>query len=179
MEESFMYKDHPWRRVTVYPHEHWVMGVDPGQSVDYTAISVLRHAITPLDPSLDTSWDVNEDTCRTTQKVDVRFDIVGLRRLPLGTLYPDQVTMIQEALAAVRHPCDLVIDDTSNFAVGDLLAERGLRPVRVTFTSGAEVTRIKSRKYGVPKSLLVGNVDAKLHCNKLRFAKDLTEADVA
>jgi Resolvase, N terminal domain len=84
--------------------------------------------------------------------------------------------MIQEALAAVRHPCDLVIDDT-NFAVGDICKERGLKPIRICFTSGAEATRIKYRKYGVPKSLIVGNIDARLHCGELHFAKDLTESE--
>jgi hypothetical protein len=92
-------------------------------------------------------------------------------------LYPDQVDYIQQALARLRHPCDVVLDNTGNFAVGDECAKRGLRPVRISFTSGAEVTRIGYRKYGVPKALLVGNVDARLNSDELHFAKDLTEGE--
>jgi hypothetical protein len=162
-----------WHRVPATPYENWIMGGDPGQLVDYTAINIMHHTRTPLD-----DWDVREDIGRIAQKVDERFDIVDLKRLPLGMLYPDQVDYIQSALARLRHPCDLVLDATSNFAVADECQKRGLKPVRIVFTSGAEVTKLGFRKFGVPKSRLVGNVDARLNSNELHFAKDLIEGEV-
>jgi len=52
----------------------------------------------------------------------------------------------------------------------------GLRPVRITFTGGNDPTG-QGRKWGVPKSLLVSTLDAKLHCGELRFAKELLAAE--
>jgi hypothetical protein len=48
--------------------------------------------------------------------------------------------------------------------------------VRITFTSGYEPSG-SGRKWGVPKSLLVSTLDAKLHCGELRFAKELLAAE--
>jgi len=49
-------------------------------------------------------------------------------------------------------------------------------PVRITFTSGFEVTG-QGRKWGVRKSLLVSTLDAKLHTGELRFSNELLTAE--
>ncbi len=49
-------------------------------------------------------------------------------------------------------------------------------PVRITFTSGFEVTG-QGRKWGVRKSLLVSTLDAKLHTSELRFSNELLTAE--
>jgi hypothetical protein len=44
------------------PEQHydaWVMSVDLGQSMDFTAIAVIKHTRTPLE-----AWEVNEDVGR-------------------------------------------------------------------------------------------------------------------
>jgi hypothetical protein len=164
-----------WERLPASPYENWVMGVDLGQSADYTAISVLCHSRTPLD-----DWDVNEAAGKIRQKVDEKFDVRGLQRLPLGMPYPEQVSRVQHLLAGppLRGRCDLVLDQTGCGApVADLFDQRGLKPARITITAGAEPTRLGHRRYGVPKSLLVSNVDARLNTQELRFAQDLTEAE--
>jgi len=45
----------------------------------------------------------------------------------------------------------------------------------ITFTAGFEPAG-SGRKWGVPKSLLVSTLDAKLHCGELRFARELLAA---
>jgi len=49
-------------------------------------------------------------------------------------------------------------------------------PVRITFTSGFEVTG-QGRNWGVRKSLLVSTLDAKLHTGELRFSNELLAAE--
>lgn len=170
--ETFTYRGRPWHRRVEAFYEHWTLGVDLGQAADYTAVSLLQHVREPLD-------EFREDDKRgiLTQKVRERFNLRGLRRFPLGTSYPDQVRLVADLLA--RTPdADLAIDQTGpGAAVGDLFARHGLKPVRVTITGGAEVTKHGQRRFGVPKSIIVSNIDARLHCGELRFAKDLPDAD--
>jgi hypothetical protein len=174
--EAITYKGQRWERLHEAHYESWTMGVDPGQSNDFTAISVLQHTRTPLPDD----WDVNEEARRIRQRVVELFDVRGLTRLPLGMPYPDQVDRVRHLLSSplLKDRCSLVIDQTGCGApVGDLFAKHGLKPVRITITAGAEVTELGHRRYGVPKSLLISNIDARLHCSELRFAEDLTEGE--
>jgi len=170
--ETFMHRGKEWHRIPHYPYEAWTMGYDPGQVIDFAATCVLHHRRIPLD-----DWEVRADICRAEQKVEERFDIVDLKRLPQNTLYPDQVTYLQQALARLGHKCDLVLDHTGNRAVGDECKKRGMKPVLLSITGGAEVTQLGYREYGVPKSVLVGAVDGRLHFGELHFAKDLREGE--
>ena len=142
----------------------YIMGVDLGQASDPTAMCVVyayaerEHANAPLQNF---------------------FDVVHLQRLPLGTSYPAIVCEVGVMLT--RHPlkdgCELVIDETGvGRAVGDIFATRGLKPIRVTITGGNEEAQSGSRRYTVPKSLLISLVDARLHTGELRISKDLKEA---
>lgn len=174
--EFFTHKGKRWERLPEEPMQRFVVGVDLGQSADYTAVAVIDHSRTPLPDD----WHVDEVACRIRQRVDERFDVRHLQRLPLGTPYPEQVARIRDLFT--RPPLrggdvPLCIDQTGVGApVGDLFEADGLRPVRITFTSGFEPTG-RGRKWGVPKSTIVSGIDAKLHCGELRFAKALLEAE--
>ena len=173
--ESFRHKGQRWERFTAEPYQRFTLGCDLGQSQDYTAIDVLDHTVTPLD-----DWDTNEATCKITQKFEQRFDVVHLERLPLGMLYPHQVAHVSQLL--LRPPLrdrkvDVVIDQTGNIGAGDEFERAGLAPIHVMFTSGFEAIGHGLRKWSVPKSIIVSNIDAKLHCSELRFAQELLEAE--
>ena len=103
-----------------------------------------------------------------------------LQRLPLGMSYPEQVARVRELLARSplsHHDVDVCLDQTGCGApVGDLVEAAGLKPVRITFTAGHEPIGA-GRKWGVPKSIIVSGIDAKLHCGELRFSKQLLEGD--
>ena len=91
--DIFIHQGKRWERLPEQPFQRFTMGVDLGQSADYTAVCVLHHTRTPLD-----EWQVNENACEIRQKVEERFDICHLQRLPLGMPYPEQVARIQGLL---------------------------------------------------------------------------------
>lgn len=173
-EETFEFEGRKWHRIPAKPEHRFVVGVDLGQSQDFTAIAVLHHTRVPLD-----TWNPDEATGKLRQEVEERFDVRHLQRLPLGSPYPQQVTRVQELLwrAPLHGEAELVVDQTGVGApVADLFEAAGLKPLRVTFTAGHEATG-RGRKFGVPKSLIVSGLDARLHCGELRFAKELLEAE--
>ena len=174
-EETFWHRGQRWHRIPEQPYQRFVMGVDLGQSQDSTAIAVIDHTRTPLD-----DWDANETTGNIKQKFDEHFDVRHLQRLPLGMSYPEQVARVRELLARSplsHHDVDVCLDQTGCGApVGDLVEAAGLKPVRITFTAGHEPIGA-GRKWGVPKSIIVSGIDAKLHCGALRFSKQLLEGD--
>src|SRR5512135_319855 len=92
--ETFMHKGREWERIPAEPMQRYVMGVDLGQSMDHTAVSLIDHSITPLDV-----WEVDEATAKIKQKVDQFFDVRHLERLPLGMPYPQQVNHVKQLLA--------------------------------------------------------------------------------
>ena len=147
------------------------VGLDLGQSADFTALSVVQ--------------TVRE---RNGQGgVDTFLHLRHLERYPLRTLYPDiadsvAVLMRDERLTefdrltrrtSLKAP-ELVVDNTGvGAAAGDLLRKKGLRFKAVTITGGDEVTYVGGGKYRVPKRDLVGALEVPFHTGKLKVAEDL------
>jgi hypothetical protein len=173
-QELFDYRGEEWRRIPEHQVDQFVVGCDLGQSQDSTAICVMHHTRRPLD-----EWKPDERRQVISQRVEERFDVRYLQRIPLQTPYPRQVAIVQELLgrAPLFGEALLAIDQTGCGApVGDIFEASGLEPLRITFTAGHEAQG-KRRKWGVPKSVIVSGLDAKLNTGELRFAKDLLEAD--
>jgi hypothetical protein len=175
--ERFKYKGKMYTRYIEEPYSSWIVGVDLGQRVDYTAVSVIEHVRTPTD-----EWDVNEAACTSKQKVEERFTVRGLQRLSLGLDYPDQAARIAELLSRppLRGFADMVIDDTGVGApVADEFERRwSAKPVRVTLTgTSLEVNKLGPRKYTVPKLQLVSHLDARLNNGELIFAENLADSE--
>jgi hypothetical protein len=59
---------------------------------------------------------------------------------------------------------------------GDIFEHAGMKPVRITITSGNEVTHAGHDRWHVAKTVLISQVDAALHRGVLRFASTLSEA---
>jgi hypothetical protein len=180
LQETFTHKNKRWQRFINSYYEFWALSVDLGQRHDFTAITAMRHTRTPLVDE----WDVDELKGTITQKVEQRFDVLGLQRLPLGMDYTLQGERIRQLLMAppLNGNADLVIDDAGVGApVGDLVVAHGrLLPVRVTLSGTAtEVIRHAHRKYTVPKLRLVSHLNARLGSGELRFADDLSLKEVA
>ena len=172
-----MYKGERVMRVPEKHYEQWIVGVDLGQRQDYTAVSAIQHTRTPIPDQ----WQHDKRTGKLRQKVEERFAVRGLRRLPLNMDYTDQAVRIRQLMIdpPLREQADLVMDDTGvGGPVGDLVAAHGqLRAVRVTITAGAEPMRLAHRKYSVPKLTLVSTLDARLNAGELVFAEDLPERE--
>jgi len=174
VSEMFKHKGQMWRRIPAEPIDEFVLGVDLGQSIDPTALSLVHRQQSPLE-----TWDIDHDHRVTKQKVHDQFDVRHLERLPLGKPYPE---VVQYVAALLRRPpldegCLLVIDETGvGRAVGDIFDEAGLEPIRITITAGSDVMQQTWRRFNVAKTLLISTLDARLHTGELRFAADLTDA---
>jgi hypothetical protein len=138
--------------------ERFFIGVDPGQSIDPTAISAVR-----IDRS---------------QQRPV-FQCGHLERLPLNTPYPGviwRVGDLQARLSTSGSRAEVVLDLTGvGRAVGDLFVDRGIHPTNVTITAGHEETKTGPGHYSVPKLQLVSRVQALLHDSRLLIQKDLPD----
>lgn len=135
----------------------FTIGLDLGQSHDYTALAVLE---------------------RSPPTYAVRH----LQRYPLGMSYPAVVDQIFSL--TTRDPLrgsTLLVDYTGvGRPVVDALREARL-PVTlipVSITSGSTVTRGDDGSYRVPKRELVTTLQALLHSRRLTVAQGLAEADI-
>ncbi len=142
----------------------FVVGVDLGQSQDYTAIAVVERVMTL---TLLDSGDVMEE---------VNFHLRHLERPALGTKYTDIATRTVALLdqPPLTRDTPLVVDKTGvGNGVLDMFTERGVQPEAVTITGGDTVTH-ESHHYKVPKRELVWNLVALNQTRRLKFAEGLS-----
>ena len=70
-------------------------------------------------------------------------------------------------------PTELVIDETGvGRAVGDIFNQSGLKPIKVTISSGDEENQNGIARFSVPKRTLISNLEALMHTGELRIAKE-------
>jgi hypothetical protein len=133
------------------------VGLDLGQSSDYTAIAIVEAAGTDLH-------------------------LRHLERYPLRTPYPEiadgVARLVREPLLSQRRKPELIVDETGvGKAVTDMLRERKLRFRPVTITGGDAVregtTRGRGKSYRVPKRDLVGALEVPFHTGTLKVAEGL------
>lgn len=168
-----------------------ILSVDLGQSVDPTAVSILRcltrHEIVqeqyddPPGPPPPKEWFPDGSGPAWPGRVG-RIEVVHLERLPLKMAYPDQIAHVQKLL---RRPpltlaTDLVLDGTGvGRPIVDQFRDSGLQPIAVTITAGDSESRgEKYNEFRVAKSLLVSRLQSLLHAGELKIAKGLKEAEV-
>jgi hypothetical protein len=158
----------------------YYVGLDLGQSQDYTALAVIQKVKT-YDPQ--------------TGKHDFELHLRHLERYPLRTPYTEIADRVRDLLRGppftenikegsggqygfvkIRPAeTELVVDQTGvGIAVTDLLTERGLKFISVTIIGmGQKVHTTGLRKYNVPKADLVGALEVPFHSGKLKIAEDL------
>jgi hypothetical protein len=151
----------------------FVVGLDLGQSADYTALAVVQSVSEGPASSADSHKELH---------------LRHLERYPLRTPYPE----IAEKVAALmgdpalspeerigfrlrRTPPRLIVDATGvGTAVSDLLKTGGLRFTRVTITGGDKANRSGERSWRVPKRDLVAALEVPFHKGSLKVAEGLT-----
>jgi hypothetical protein len=138
----------------------YVIGLDLGQSQDFTALAVLER------------WAPET----STDKPD--YALRHLKRFPLGTAYTD----IVPAVAALRRAeplreASLVVDQTGvGRAVVDMLRQSAGCVVPVTITGGHAVTRAEDNSFHVPKKELVTALQVVMQAHRLQIARGLPDA---
>jgi len=72
---------------------------------------------------------------------------------------------------------DLIVDATGvGLPLVQILEEKGLTPIKVSITAGAEQKSAGNRHWHVAKMILISYLDAALHTGELHFAPELLEA---
>lgn len=173
----------------------YFLGVDLGQTQDYTALCVLERTEVKtgkLKPRPDLmvhsySFSSLSGQCLSEpEQVPVEavsenhFAARHLERLPIGTPYPAQVARIKELHDRLKTDTGtsprLVVDQTGvGRPVVDMLRAAELKPAAVTITGGDAVTQ-DGLDYRVPKRDLVSVAQVLLQAKRLRIAKELPEA---
>ena len=143
----------------------FVVGVDLGQSNDFTAITII-------DRQIDVVNEVQQPG---------RYQVPHLQRLKLGTSYPDVVAIVGRILKALpsrREPATLIVDATGvGRPVVDLMKKAGLNPVAVSITGGANENSSGDFAYSIPKRNLVSSLQITLQSGRLKIARGLPEAE--
>jgi len=143
---------------------HYFIGLDLGQSQDFTAVAILERA------EVKGEWDAALFTHRKMTSLRLRY----LERIPLGTPYPDVVERVREVagLRDLRGNCHLMVDATGvGRPVVDLLRRAGLgcQIMAATITSGNAETSSKGY-YHVPKRDLIVGLQVLLQRGALQVA---------
>jgi hypothetical protein len=147
------------------------VGLDLGQSQDYTALAVIHQLPTAAN--------------RSERELHLRH----LERYPLRTPYPDMVDRVGRLLSDPKltlteldptraqyktYRPTLVVDSTGvGTAVTDMVRKAGIRFVGVTITGG-DTVNCSGQSWRVPKRDLVGALEVPFHTNRLKVARGLT-----
>jgi hypothetical protein len=151
----------------------YYVGLDLGQSADYTALAVVQKV-----PVYDAE----------TGKHSKELHLKHLERYPLKTPYTDIADQVKSLLGGppfttpallnghlAKPITELIVDKTGvGVAVTDLLKERRLNYIAVTITGlGQKVNRTGTREYSVPKQDLVSALEVPFHKGTLKVANGL------
>lgn len=170
---------HRWHEQTEPQSTGFVVGVDLGQSKDYTAIIVNERKTATETTFARARFEPTPQI--EERKEVVHHSLVFMHRPALGTPYPkiiDQVRVLLADLPTRSEPPSLVVDATG---VGrpcvDLFRKEGLDPIALTITGGEQVNRVTSRDVRVPKRILAGLLQVVLQTGRLKIAKGLPHVE--
>jgi len=146
---------------------NYFVGVDLGQSRDFTAIAVVERQ------ELAGEFDPATYTCPRTTALRLRF----LERVELGTTYPDVVERVVQVTRSrdLAGRCHLIVDGTGvGRPVVDLLrqAKPGCPIMPAVITSGQRETQ-SDGYYGIPKRDLMVGLQVLLQRGELQIAAGL------
>lgn len=177
----------------------YYVGLDLGQSSDYSALSILEEPVWVGDGFYYTGitpkgWvsprdlgDLDLDTARRAnlkdgRPHDVPLSVRHLERFDLGTPYPVVVERTKELLGMLEDKGAVLLVDKTGVGAGvvDMFRWAGCRPVPVTIHGGSAVGKDKDgRGFRVPKRDLVSAVQVLLQATpgRLKIAGALKEAE--
>ncbi len=143
------------------------VGVDLGQSQDFTAVAVVERG----------EWRGEWDAVAWAHRKESGLRLRHLERVELGTPYPEVVGRVAEVTRdlAAAAPCQLVVDGTGvGRPVVDMLrrAETGCRMLPVLVTGG-ERERWEAGYWRVPKRDLMVGLQVLFQKGELRIARGL------
>jgi hypothetical protein len=170
------------------PRVAYYLGLDLGQSADYTALAVIEEPIwvsskwtSPATMDRADYKLLREENRRRGRPPHPPLEVRHLERYELGTPY----ARIVERIIEMAHnppfselPAVLLVDKTGvGAAVLDSFDHSGVRPTAITIHGGSAVSHDPQRRgYRVPKRDLVSAVQVLLQNRRLKVAAGLPEA---
>jgi len=154
----------------------YLIGVDLGQTNDYTALCVVELHTTGAGHQAERSYQVRH-----------------LDRLPLSTPYPEQVETVSRVVELVKqqqraaqspwpsernpHPPRLIVDQTGvGRPVVDMLRAAGHKTLTAVSIHGGDTSTRDGNDWRVPKRELVAVLQVLLQTNRLAVAASLPHA---
>ena len=142
----------------------YFIGLDVGQSQDFTAIAVVERV------ELQGEWDAARYSHRRMAALDLRW----LERVPLQTPYPEVVERVRVVTHSeeLRERCHLIVDGTGvGRAVVDMLRDAGMGcSIWPTMVTGGDRETYCDGYWRVPKRDLIVGLQVLLHRGGLRIA---------
>ena len=157
------------------------LSVDVGKLQDYTAIAVFfEFEWREVFKSLTHPEVITNIVPQPTGAI--KYELIGLKRLELGTPYPEQVRAVnaihQGLKATTREPVHIVLDATGvGTAVADLFREDGMNPIEIVITAG-ESHSTRRNGYNVGKNELISALQRVIGCGELRISAELPLAPI-
>lgn len=164
----------------------YLIGIDLGQTNDYTAICVVQRDDTPpiTEGALNRFMTEGHAPRERTEAV---YQVRHLERLPLGTPYPEQVERVSQIAATVNaldalrkrdRRARLVVDQTGvGRPVVDMLRKAGHKALIGVSIHGGDQSLQDGREWRVPKRELVSVLQVLLQTKRLQVAAALPEAN--
>ena len=151
--------------------EQVVIGVDLGQSKDYTAISVLEQ--------WQKFWPA---PFQGKKEGDPFYYVPFLERVALGTSYPDIIKRVQQVFGKVAETNNsepvLVLDATGvGKPIYDEFKESGFRPMGIMIHGGDSLTR-DGNLFHVPKRSLAGVLQILYQQGRIKVSAKLPTAKI-
>jgi len=149
--------------------ETYLLGLDLGQAVDFSALAALKRRLVPPAPG------------ERRDKPIYSYVLRGLKRWSLGSLYTDIATEVVELVS--RPPlanCILAIDKTgcgSPF-VDMMTAAKPKAILKPTLITAGHTTTRAGRDYHIPKSELVAALQMVLQARRLEIPDTIPGRDV-
>jgi hypothetical protein len=179
---------------------HYYLGLDPGQSRDYTALSLVEEPVW-IDPTWSHKIPLLSDQAGWMSPAELNpgqasralslayhhgrrphptLSVRHLERFELGTRYPIVVEHVAELLRSgplIGKRVALLVDKTGIGApIVDTFIQAGMRPIAVSIHGGSAVSRDRDG-YRVPKRDLVSATQVLLQNERLKIAQDLDLAE--
>jgi hypothetical protein len=177
---------------------HFYVGLDLGQSRDYSALAIIEepcwirepYRFALNQPDYGWSWPSNmtPETAEEALRIDFHegkpphppLHLRHLQRYPLGTPYPaiieDVGKLLSSNLLRYKRVAFLVDKTGVGGGVFDSFVHAGLDPLGVSIHGGDSVSR-DGNVYRVPKRDLVSAVQVLLQNDRLKIAQGLPLAD--
>lgn len=153
-------------------------GIDVGQVNDWTAIAIVEcaRAVARLD---GLHFALVDQVNAEAAAIPVRLNLRHLERIPLGTMYPEQIVMVQQRLRDPRlGEVKSFLDMTGcGRPVFDMFKQARLPNLQGVMITGAHGEATK-QPYGwnVGKSELVTRVQVEMQTGRLAFGRGIPEA---